>query len=221
MKVEEIFRMQLRAILRANNEGNLRVVLPLISTVIEMREAKRIISDVKTEMARDRIKHNAQLPVGVMIEVPAAAMMADVIAGEVDFLSIGTNDLIQYLLAVDRVNENVAHLYQPLHPAVLRTIAYVVRTAESAGVPLEVCGEMAADPLQAVALIGLGVRTLSLVPASIPLIKNAIRSVELDRVRHLMTDAMKLTSWVEVKELLARELPRLAPRFFAAWSPQE
>lgn len=221
LKVEEIFRTQLRAILRANHEGNLRVVLPLISSIIELREAKRIIAEVKNDMARDGVKHNARLPVGVMIEVPAAAMMADVIAREVDFLSIGTNDLIQYLLAVDRVNENVAHLYQPLHPAVLRTIAFLVRTAESAGVPLEVCGEMAADPLQAIALVGLGVRTLSLVPASIPLIKNAIRSVELERVRQLMTDAMKLTSWVEVKELLARELPRQAPRFFAAWSPQQ
>ncbi len=220
LKVEEIFRMQLRAILRANREGNLRVVLPLITTVMELREAKRIISEVKTEMAGGLDEQNARLPIGAMIEVPAAAMMADVIAREVDFLSIGTNDLIQYLLAVDRVNENVAHLYQPLHPAVLRTIAYVVRTAESAGVPLELCGEMAADPLQAIALIGLGVRTLSLVPASIPLIKNAIRSVELKRVRALMTDAMKLTSWVEVKELLTRELPRQAPRFFAAWSPQ-
>lgn len=220
LKVEEIFRTQLRAILRANREANLRVVLPLISTVMELRQAKRIISEVKNEMAGRLAEPNARLPIGVMIEVPAAAMMADVIAREVDFLSIGTNDLIQYLLAVDRVNENVAHLYQPLHPAVLRTIAYVVRTSETAGVPLELCGEMAADPLQAIALIGLGVRTLSLVPASIPLIKNAIRSVELDRARALMTDAMKLTSWVEVKELLERELPRQAPQFFAAWSPQ-
>ncbi|HEX5736663.1 MAG TPA: phosphoenolpyruvate--protein phosphotransferase [Blastocatellia bacterium] len=220
LKVEEMFRTQLRAILRANREANLRVVLPLISTVMELRQAKRIISEVKNEMAGRLAEQNARLPVGVMIEVPAAAMMADVIAREVDFLSIGTNDLIQYLLAVDRVNENVAHLYQPLHPAVLRTIGYVARTSESAGVPLELCGEMAADPLQAIALIGLGVRTLSLVPASIPLIKNAIRSVELARARALMTDAMKLTSWVEVKELLERELPRQAPQFFAAWSPQ-
>ena len=220
LKVEKIFRTQLRAILRANREGNLRVVLPLISNVTELREAKRIIDEVKTEMAASHIKHNAHLAVGVMIEVPAAALLADGIAREADFLSIGTNDLIQYLLAVDRVNENVAHLYQPLHPAVLRTIAYVVRAAETNGVPLEVCGEMAADPLLAIALIGLGVRTLSLVPASIPLIKNAIRSIELDRVRALMADAVKLASWVEVKELLTRELPRQAPRFFAAWSPQ-
>jgi phosphotransferase system enzyme I (PtsI) len=152
-----------------------------------------------------------------MIEVPAAALMADVFAREADFLSVGTNDLIQYILAVDRANENVAHLYQPLHPAILRTIAHLVRTAESQQVPLELCGEMAADPLQAIALIGLGIRTLSLAPGSIPLVKNAIRSVGLDGVRSLMKDAMRLTSSAEVEELLARELPRQAPRFFAAW----
>jgi phosphotransferase system enzyme I (PtsI) len=136
-------------------------------------------------------------------------------------LIIGTNDLIQYILAVDRANENVAHLYQPLNPAVLRTIAHLVRAAETAQVPLELCGEMAADPIQAIALIGLGIRTLSLVPASIPLVKNAVRSVELERVKSLMKEAMKLASSAEVEELLARELPRQAPRFFAAWASQD
>lgn len=218
LKVEHVFRTQLRAILRANLHGRLRVVLPLISTITELREAKRIIADVKQELAEARVEHNAELPIGVMIEVPAAALMADVLAREADFLSVGTNDLIQYILAVDRANENVAHLYQPLHPAILRTIAHLVRVAESQQVPLELCGEMAADPLQAIALIGLGIRTLSLVPGSIPLVKNAIRSVELERVRSLMKDAMRLTSSREVEELLARELPRQAPRFFAAWS---
>src|SRR5438128_7382788 len=150
-----------------------------------------------------------------MIEVPAAAMMADLFAREADFLSVGTNDLIQYILAVDRVNENVAHLYQPLHPAVLRIIAQLVRAAEAADVPLELCGEMAADPPQAIALIGLGIRTLSLVPGSIPLLKNAIRSVELERVRLLMEETLKLTSASEVEELLARELPGQASRGFA------
>jgi len=218
LKVEHIFRTQLRAILRANLHGKLRVVLPLISTITELREAKRIISEVKQELAEARVEHNATLPVGVMIEVPAAAMMADVFAREADFLSVGTNDLIQYILAVDRANENVGYLYQPLHPAILRTLAHLVRTADSTQVPLEVCGEMAANPLQAIALIGLGVRALSLVPASIPLVKNAIRSVELQRVQSLMKDAMKLTSSTEVEALLEHELPRQAPKFFAAWS---
>ena len=220
LKVEDIFRTQLRAVLRANMEGNLRVVLPLISTIPELREAKRIIQEVKSEMAETQVEHNARLPVGVMIEVPAAAMLADLFAREADFISVGTNDLIQYMLAVDRANENVAHLYQPLHPAVLRAIAYIVRAAEAAGVPLELCGEMAADPIQAIALIGLGVRTLSLTPASIPLVKNAIRSIDLTRVRPLMKEARKLASSEEVKEMLSRELSRQAPQFFAAWSAQ-
>ncbi|HLG13946.1 MAG TPA: phosphoenolpyruvate--protein phosphotransferase [Blastocatellia bacterium] len=220
LKVEPIFRTQLRAILRANRHGRLRVVLPLVSTIDELRRAKRIIEEVKHEMADAEVEHNAALPVGVMIEVPAAALMADLFAAEADFLSVGTNDLIQYLLAVDRTNENVSHLYQPLHPAVLRSIAHLVRVAEAARVPLELCGEMAADPLQAIALVGLGIKTLSLVPAAIPLVKNAIRSIEMARVRSLMSEAMKLASSKEVEELLASEMPRQAPEFFAALAIQ-
>jgi phosphotransferase system enzyme I (PtsI) len=215
LKVESIFRTQLRAILRANAHGKLRVVLPLVSTIDELREVKRIISEVKEEMKALGIEHNPQLPIGVMIEVPAAALMADLFAREVDFLTVGTNDLIQYLLAVDRTNENVAHLYQPLHPAVLRSLAHLVRVAEAARVPLELCGEMAADPVQAVVLVGLGVRAISLIPASIPLVKNAICSIDAGRVRTLMNEAMKLASAAEVDDLLARELPLQAPRFFA------
>src|SRR5262249_22207566 len=173
LRAEEVFRRQLRAILRANRYGKLRVVLPLISTISELREAKRIIASVKHELAESGVEHNPNLPIGVMIEVPAAALMADVFAREADYLSVGTNDLIQYMLAVDRANENVAHLYQPLHPAILRALGYLVRIAAVARVPLELCGEMAADPFQAVALVGLGVRTLSLVPAAIPRVKNA------------------------------------------------
>ena len=218
LRVEGIFRTQLRAILRANRHGKLRVVLPLISTISELREAKRIISEVKQEMAEAGIEHNATLPIGVMIEVPAAALMADLFAKEADYLSVGTNDLTQYMLAVDRANENVAHLYQPLHPAILRALAHLVRAAAAAHVPLEVCGEMAGDPLQAVALVGLGVRVLSLLPASIPLVKRAVRAVSLERITALMKEAMKLTTAEEVEQLLTRELPRQAPQFFAAWA---
>jgi phosphotransferase system enzyme I (PtsI) len=220
LRVEEIFRVQLRSILRANLHGRLRIVLPLASTITELQKAKRIIEDVKSQMAEASIDHNAKLPVGVMIEVPAAALMADHFAREADFLSVGTNDLIQYLLAVDRTNENVAHLYQPLHPAVLRTLADLVRVSEAAGVPLEVCGEMAANPVQAIALLGLGVRTLSLVPSSIPLIKNAIRSVEISHVTSLLNDAMKLSSAGEVEELLTRQLSLQAPKLTAALASQ-
>jgi phosphotransferase system enzyme I (PtsI) len=212
LRAENIFRSQLRSILRANLHGRLRIVLPLITTISELREAKRIIAEVKLELGAARVGHNAALPIGIMIEVPAAAMIADALAREADFLSIGTNDMIQYLLAVDRANENVAHLYQPLHPAVLRTIAHLVRSAEAAGVPLELCGEMAANPVQAIAVIGMGIRAVSMVPASIPLIKSAIRSVDLSNVKPIMDEAMKLASSVDVEKLLARELPRQAPR---------
>ena len=220
MRAKPVFNTQLRAILRANLRGNLRVVLPLISTITELRLAKQFIANVKRELAQSNIEHNPNLPLGVMIEVPAAAMMADIFAREADFLSVGTNDLIQYLLAVDRANENVAYLYQPLHPAVLRTIAQLARVAETTQVPLELCGEMAANPIQAIALIGLGIRTMSLVPASIPLIKNAIRSIEEANVRTLMGEAMTLVSASEVEELLMQKLPLQAPHFFAALSAQ-
>jgi phosphoenolpyruvate-protein phosphotransferase (PTS system enzyme I) len=220
MRAKPVFNTQLRAILRANLRGNLRVVLPLISTITELRLAKQFIANVKRELAESHIEHNPNLPLGVMIEVPAAAMMADIFAREADFLSVGTNDLIQYLLAVDRANENVAYLYQPLHPALLRMIAHLVRVAETSQVPLELCGEMAANPIQAIALIGLGIRAMSLVPASIPLIKNAIRSIEEASVRTLMSEAMNLVSASEVEELLMQELQLQAPNFFAALSVQ-
>ncbi|HEU4389622.1 MAG TPA: putative PEP-binding protein, partial [Blastocatellia bacterium] len=205
--------------LRANLHGRLRIVLPLITTITELRDAKQVIAAVKHELVEAGVEHNAELPIGIMIEVPAAALMADALGREADFLSVGTNDLIQYMLAVDRVNENVAHLYQPLHPAVLRTIAHLARSAESGGIPLELCGEMAADPVQAIAVIGLGVRVLSLVPASIPLIKSAIRSVELNHVRSLLAEAVKLASSEEVKRLLFEDLARRAPQVFVTDSP--
>src|SRR5262249_11049698 len=213
---ENIFRTQLRAILRANAAGKLRVVFPLISTINELRDVKRIIAEVKTELSEARVEHNASLPIGVMIEVPAAALMVDLFARESDFLSIGTNDLIQYLLAVDRANGNVANLYQPLHPAVLRTINWLSRAAREARVPIELCGEMAADPIQAIVLIGLGIRTLSLAPPSIPLVKRAVRSIDCKAVRALMKQALKLGTANDVADLLTRELPKQAPRFFSA-----
>lgn len=220
LRVEDIFRTQLRAILRANRYGRLRIVLPLVSTITELREAKRIIAEVKNQLTEAEVEFNASLPVGVMIEVPAAALMADLFAREADFLSVGTNDLIQYLLAVDRANEHVAYLYKPLHPAVLRTIAHLVRVADSARVPLEVCGEMAADPVHALVLVGLGIRSLSLTPASIPLVRNAIRSVSLDPIQRLVSKAVRLAAAEEVEQLLAKELPRQAPKFFAALPAQ-
>lgn len=220
LRAKSIFKTQLRAIFRANLQGNLRIILPLVTTIDELREAKQVIEEAKRELKDEHLKHNPNAKLGMMIEVPAAALMAEVFARECDYLCVGTNDLIQYMLAVDRANENVAHLYQPFHPALLKIIALLVRTAETENKPLEVCGEMASDPVQAIALIGLGVRILSMVPASIPLIKNALTSIEVARVRSLMNEAIKLASANEVTELLAQELPRQAPRFFAALATQ-
>ncbi|MEW6127123.1 MAG: phosphoenolpyruvate--protein phosphotransferase [Acidobacteriota bacterium] len=220
LRVQEIFKTQLRAIFRANMQGNLRVILPLVTTINELREAKKIIEEVKRDLKNERVKYNPNTKLGVMIEVPAAAMMADLFAHESDYLCVGTNDLIQYILAVDRANESVAHLYQPFHPAVLRTLAHLVRVAEAENKPLEVCGEMASDPVQAIALVGLGVRTLSMVPTSIPLIKNALATIDCSSVRELMTKALKLASADEVQELLSKELPNQAPRLVAALASQ-
>ncbi len=211
LRATDLFKTQLRAILRANARGNLRVVLPMITTLNEFREAKEMIATSKAELNKDGIAFNANLQVGVMIEVPAAAMMADMFAREADFLCVGTNDLLQYLLAIDRNNENVAALYQPLHPALLRAIAHLVRVASTEGKALELCGEMAANPLQAIALVGLGIRTLSMAPAAIPLVKNALRSVDATRLQGLMSEAMKRVTADEVEALLARELPQHAP----------
>ena len=218
LKVEEIFRTQVRAILRANQFGHLRIVLPLVSMISELREAKRIIAEVKSQMAEAGIEHRASLPVGVMIEVPAVALLADLFAREADFLSIGTNDLTQYLLAVDRTNENVASLYQPLHPVVLHTIVGLVSAAERAHVPIEVCGEMASNPMHALALAGLGIRAFSLVPAAIPFVKNAFRAIDLDSLTAIMQEALSLSSGDEVEKLLSKEIPRQSTYIQAALS---
>lgn len=219
LRIPDLFKTQLRAILRANARGNLRVVLPLITTLNEFREAKQLIENVKEELQQEGVAFNANLPIGVMIEVPAAAMMADMFAREADFLCVGTNDLLQYLLAVDRNNDQVADLFQPLHPALLRAIAHLVRVAATEGKTFELCGEMAANPLQAIALVGLGVRTMSMAPAAIPLIKNALQSIDATRLQSLMSEAMKRVTADEVEALLASELPQHAPFIQSSDSP--
>jgi len=214
----DIFHTQLRAILRASHYGRLRVVLPLVSDVAELRMARRIVEEVKSKLRSDGIPFDDKLQVGVMIEVPSAVIGADTLARESDMFSLGTNDLIQYLLAVDRINENVSYLYQPLHPTVLRAIRQTVQAASKASIPIEVCGEMSANPAQAAMLMGLGVKTLSMTPTSIPIIKNLIRSVNLQDLGRLADELIvKCATAKEVEEHLFRELPRRFPGFFAAW----
>lgn len=207
----EIFETQLRALLRASTAGNLRIVLPFISSVDELREAKQVLQRVRRQLLEDGESIADDIGVGVMLEVPSAALIIDHLAEEgVDFFAVGTNDLIQYVLAVDRTNEAVADMYQPLHPAVLRLLDHMVRAAQGCGVPLSICGEVAADPLTALVLLGLGVQELSMVPGSLAVIRNLIRSVPLEEARELVAAALRARTAAEVEELA---LARLVAHF--------
>jgi phosphotransferase system enzyme I (PtsI) len=173
----DIFRSQIRALYRAGLYGDLWIMLPLVSTLGEVRRYRAFAAEVMEEMEREGIPFRRNVRLGIMIEVPAAAMIADVLAREVDFFSIGTNDLIQYSMAVDRNNEHVANLYQPLHPAILRMLRFVTDSARAAGIEVSLCGEMAADPRYALLLIGLGMRRLSMSPRRIPEVKTWLREL--------------------------------------------
>ena len=175
----EIFRIQLRGILRASVHGKLKILYPMISGMTELRETKRIMEEVKQELREEGIPFDESVAIGVMIEVPSAAMIADLLAREVDFFSVGTNDLIQYTLAIDRSNEHVAYMYEPLDPAVLRLLQRVALAAHEAKIDLAMCGEMAGDPLYAAILLGLGFQVLSMNVAAIPWVKKVIRSVRM------------------------------------------
>jgi phosphotransferase system enzyme I (PtsI) len=185
----DVFRTQLRGILRASAYGKLKILYPMISGLPELREAKVILEDVKEELRSQGIAFNEHVKTGIMIEVPAAAMIADLLAREVDFFSVGTNDLIQYTLAIDRGNEHVAYMYEPLNPAVLRLLQRVSLAAHEAKIELAMCGEMAGDPLYAAILLGLGFQYLSMNVASIPWVKKVVRSVR-------MQDAVELADLV-------------------------
>jgi phosphotransferase system enzyme I (PtsP) len=174
----DIMRAQLRAILRASAAGNVRLLLPMISSIDELREVRRMVYDTIDELSRCGVSHDPRLPLGVMIEVPSAALIADALARECDFFSIGTNDLTQYTLAVDRGNEAIAHLYRPLHPAVLRLIDASARAAGRAGIPVSVCGEMASSPLAVPLLVGLGINELSGTPRAVPVVKEIVRALD-------------------------------------------
>lgn len=175
---ESTFRAQLRAILRASAHGNVRLLLPMISSLDELRRARAHLEEVKQQLDKERVAFDPDIRVGVMIEVPSAALTADVLARECDFLSIGTNDLTQYTLAVDRGNEHVAHLYDPLHPAVLSLIDRSVRAASRAGIPVSLCGEMVSNPLAVPVLVGLGLQELSGTPGAVPIVKEIIHALD-------------------------------------------
>jgi phosphotransferase system enzyme I (PtsP) len=174
----DAFRAQLRAVLRASSSGNVRLLLPMISSIGELRRARELVEEAKQELGSSGTPFDAAIPVGVMIEVPAAALTAEALARECDFFSIGTNDLTQYTLAVDRGNERVAHLYDPLHPAVLSLIDRSARAAARAGIPVSVCGEMASNPLAVPILVGLGITELSSTPSAVPIVKEIVHGLD-------------------------------------------
>ena len=206
LRHRELFRVQLRAILRASARGNVRILIPMITEAEEIGEVKLLLEEVKEELRDKKIPFDPHLPFGVMIEVPAAAAIADILAREVDFFSIGTNDLIQYNLAVDRSNEFVSYLYKPFHPSILRLVRFVITSSLNAGIDVTVCGEMAANPLLAISLLGLGLRTFSMNPIFIPKVKKALRAVEVRTVRRIVTQALTLRTAQETEEFLIEKL---------------
>jgi phosphotransferase system enzyme I (PtsI) len=210
MKHRDMFRTQLRALLRASAFGKLKIMFPLVSGVQELRQVKTLIREIRSELDAEEITYNRDLQIGIMIEVPSAALIADLLATEADFFSIGTNDLIQYSLAIDRSNENVSYLYEPLHPALLRLIKGVIDAGKRAGIEVSMCGEMASDPIYAVVLLGLGLEIFSMNPSSIPVIKNIIRSVRYRDCRRIAEVALQKKTAQEIEEFV---IESVATRF--------
>jgi phosphotransferase system enzyme I (PtsI) len=206
-----LFRTQLRATLRASALGNIHVMFPLISTLQELRSAKLVLSELMEDLQENHVPFNRQIPVGIMVEVPSAVMMIDRFVEEVNFLSIGTNDLIQYTLAVDRSNKEVADLYNACDPAVLRLIAMTLEAAKRRGIPASMCGQMSGSPLHTQFLIGLGLREFSVTPSAIPEIKQLVRRVSVADCERIAARAMKMESARAVKNYLREELNKVAP----------
>ena len=214
LRERDLFKTQLRGLMRASAHGNLRIMLPFVSGVEQFLEAKAVISEVHEELVSEGHAVAESIPVGVMIEVPGAAVIADLLAQEADFFSIGSNDLIQYLLAVDRTNDAVAHLYEPLHPAVLRVLRDLMAMARDQDVPVSMCGEMASDPLTAMMLLGFGIEELSMNAVAIPLIKNVIRKVKQADTEWILKRALQLRTAREVEEFALEQQMSLFPEGF-------
>ncbi len=204
-----MFKAQIRAILRASISGNIKVMFPLITNLMELRQAKWVVADVKEDLEEQGIAFDENIQTGIMIETPAAALTADDLADEVDFFSIGTNDLIQYTLAVDRVNENVAQLFTPAHPAVLGLLKRVYQSARRAKIDVSICGEMASEADYVPLLLGLGYTTLSLAPPMIPEIKKVVRSVSMEQCRHMARKALGFDTDKQTISFLRTEMQEI------------
>ncbi len=207
----DIFRIQLRAILRASVHGNLKMMYPMISGPEELRRANEILHEVEQELGREGVAFNKDMEVGAMIEVPSAAVACDLLVDDVDFFSIGTNDLIQYSLAVDRVNEKIAYLYEPTHPAILRIIKRIIDVAHAAKIWVGMCGEMAGEPALGLLLLGMGLDEFSTSPVQLPIVKQVIRSVEHSFAQTVVEQALTLRTGKEVEAFLLASLKQVAP----------
>jgi len=222
LKEPEIFKRQLRAILRASFYGRVQLMFPMISGLQELLDAKEIMGQVKDELNRENIEYDHSIKVGIMIEIPSAVTMAEILAQHVDFFSIGTNDLIQYALAIDRVNEHVAYMYQPFHPALIRMIRQVVNAARDAGISVSVCGEMAGDPFCVCILLSLGINELSMNARAIPIIKKIIRTISIEEARADFENVMRLSTAKEVQAHVSNRMKSLVPElaekgYFEGW----
>jgi phosphoenolpyruvate-protein phosphotransferase (PTS system enzyme I) len=219
LKEVGLFKTQLRAILRSSVLGKLRIMFPMISGIEEMRAAKGILAAVKRDLVREGVPVADDIEIGVMIEVPAAVIVAAELAREVDFFSIGTNDLIQYVLAIDRINERVTYLYEPLHPAVLRLIRQVVEIGHQAGIRVAMCGEMAGEPAYTMILLGLELDELSMNPLAIPRVKKIIRGSTLRESKDLLEKVMSLHSATDIRAFVETEMRRRFPEEFPVNGP--
>jgi phosphotransferase system enzyme I (PtsI) len=206
-----LFKTQLRAILRASASGSVHVLFPMVSTLLELRQCKMLLAEVKEDLEDEKIAFNPTLPIGTMIEVPSAALMADLFAREVDFFSIGTNDLVQYTLAADRTNEQVASLYSPSDPAVLRLIQRVLDAGRQAKIVVNVCGEMSGDPIYTLLLLGMGLRQLSATPHHIPEVKKVVRSITIGEAEQIAREVARLETARDVTSYLREQTRRLVP----------
>ncbi|HKC58759.1 MAG TPA: phosphoenolpyruvate--protein phosphotransferase [Myxococcales bacterium] len=212
----QLFRTQVRAMWRASTLGQLRIMLPMIAAVGELREAKAQIQATRMELVREGVHVAERVPVGIMLETPAAALAADRLARECDFFSIGTNDLIQYSLAIDRANRDVAYLYRPLHLGVLRLLQSAVEGARAGGIEIAMCGEMAGDPVYALILLALGLDVLSMNPADIPPVKRVLRSAELRDAREILDAAMSFSSVDEIERFVVEQMRERFPQLVSS-----
>lgn len=215
LQEEQLFKIQIRAILRASSCGRVRILFPMISGVAEIRACKKILYDIQAQLDQEGVSYDPNFSIGIMIETPSAVMIASLLAKEVDFFSIGTNDLIQYFLAVDRGNEHVAYLYEPLHPAILRALKATCEAANAADIEVCICGEMAGEPLYTLVLVGLGFDELSMNPACVPRVKRVLRQVSKQDGELLVEKLLLLSTGKEVSTAIDHEMGERLPDLFS------